>query len=317
MDPLRFLAESQGFFTRTDAFQLGFDDKSIARALRARRWTRIRQGAYTFTDLWQTLDKVGRHVVTAHAVAKRLGSRVALSHLSAALHHGLTVWDADLGTVHVTRTDGCAGRTEAGVQHHEGVCLESDLVEKDGYLTTSPARAALEAASLLSAEAAVVLLDDGLHNQLFTRTELDEAFSYMSHWPSSLHLQVAVPFADGRAESVGESRARYLCYAYGLPAPELQFEVYDEHGSLVGITDMAWEEERLLGEFDGRVKYSRLLRPGETAGDAVFREKRREDALRRVTGFSMVRLVWSDLGRGADTAAMIRAAMRRGPDFPR
>lgn len=221
------------------------------------------------------------------------------------------MWDADLSIVHVNRLDGAAGRTEGGVQHHECVLLDEDVVEKDGYLTVVPTRAALDAGSLLSTEAAVVVLDDGLHQQLFTREELDEAFSYMAHWPSSLHLQVAVPFADGRAESVGESRARYLCYVYGLPAPELQFHVYDEHGVLVGITDMAWQAEGLLGEFDGKMKYDRLLRPGETPGDAVFREKRREDALRRLTGFSMVRLTWADLSRGAQTAAMIRAAMRR------
>jgi hypothetical protein len=43
----------------------------------------------------------------------------------------------------------------------------------------------------------------------------------------------------------------------------------------------------------------------------VFREKRREDELRRLTGFSMVRLTWADLYRGAETAARIRALMRR------
>ncbi len=35
-----------------------------------------------------------------------------------------------------------------------------------------------------------------------------------------------------------------------------------------------------MGEFDGRIKYGRLLRPGQEAGDAVFEEKRREDAIR-------------------------------------
>jgi hypothetical protein len=87
--------------------------------------------------------------------------------------------------------------------------------------------------------------------------------------------------------------------------------VYDERGVLVGVTDMVWEEHRLLGEFDGRVKYGRLLRPGEEPGDAVFREKRREDELRRLTDFSMVRLTWADLYRGAETAARIRRLMLR------
>ncbi len=310
MDHLRILAETRGSFTRSDALEIGYDDNAIRRALRARLWTRVRQGAYTFTDLWVRMDEVARHLAAAHAVVRKLGPGVALSHTSAALEHGLTVWDADLSLVHVTRLDGGAGRTEAGVVHHEGFCLDSDLEEHDGHLRVGPTRAALETASLLPAEGAVVVLDDGLHKRLFTAADLDAQFAVMHRWPDTLHLQFAVPFADGRAESVGESRSRYLCYVHGLPAPDLQFPVYDERGHLVGITDMAWHEERLLGEFDGKAKYGRLLRPGEEPGDAVFREKVREDALRRVTGYSMIRLTWSDLYRGAETARMIRRLMR-------
>ena len=50
-----------------------------------------------------------------------------------------------------------------------------------------------------------------------------------------------------------------------LPEPQLQFKVYDEVGNLIGITDFAWPEFGLLGEFDGKIKYGRLLKDGETA----------------------------------------------------
>jgi hypothetical protein len=311
MDHLRHLASTNGCFTRADALRAGLDDNDIRRALKVRLWTRVRWGVYTFTDLWTEQDEVARHLAVARAVARKLGPAVALSHVSAALDHGLTVWGADLSLVHVTRLDGGAGRIESGVQHHEGFCATSEVSEKDGYLIVQPVRAALEAAALMSAEAAVAALDSGLHLKQFGTEELDGAFELMQHWPDTLHLQFAVRFADGRSESVGESRARYLCYTHGLPAPALQFRVYDERGALAGITDMAWEEHRLLGEFDGKVKYGRLLRPGEEPGDAVFREKRREDELRRLTDFSMVRLTWADLYRGPETAARIRALMRR------
>ena len=78
----------------------------------------------------------------------------------------------------------------------------------------------------------------------------------------------------------------------------------------VGITDMAWPGHGLLGEFDGKMKYGRLLRPDESAGDAVFREKRREDALREATGFIVVRIVWADLYDGYRTAQRILRLMR-------
>jgi hypothetical protein len=305
MDRLRILAETRGFFTRADAFGEGHDDKTIRRALKTRVWTRVRPGSYTYTDLWSDVDDRRRHLVTAHAVTHRLGPVVALSHTSAAVDHDLTLWEPELSLVHVTRLDGTAGRTEAGVQHHEGLCLHDDVEEKYGHLVVKPVRAALEAGSLMSTEGAVVVLDSLLHKG-YRREDLEAGFAQMQYWPFWRGLQVAVRLADGRSESVGESRSRYLCYAQSLPMPELQFEVRDHSGALLGITDLAWPEHRLLGEFDGKIKYGRLLREGEQAGDAVFREKLREDALREATGWSMVRLVWADLYRPAATAARIR-----------
>jgi hypothetical protein len=92
--------------------------------------------------------------------------------------------------------------------------------------------------------------------------------------------------------------------------PDLQFSVIDHTGRLIGTTDFAWEEHKLLGEFDGKVKYGRLLRSGEEPEDAVFREKRREDLLRETTGWGMIRLVWSDLYSPLATAARVRRMMR-------
>lgn len=309
MDRLRILAETQGYFTRPDALAEGFDDNSIRRALKAKLWVRLRAGTYTYADLWAAGTEVDVHTAKARSVARKLGHRVALSHTSAALEHGLTVWDADLSLVHVTRLDGGAGHTEAGVVHHEGFCAEMDLVEIDGILVVRKARAAIECASLLRSEAALVVLDSVLRSGC-SREELLHAFALMSRWPGMQGLQVTVRMADGRAESAGESRSRHLFYAHGLPAPELQFEVRDANGTLVGTVDFAWPAYGLLGEFDGKVKYGRLLKPGEEPGDAVFREKVREDRLREALQWGMVRIVWSDLYRGGETAARIHRLLR-------
>ena len=67
----------------------------------------------------------------------------------------------------------------------------------------------------------------------------------------------------------------------------------------------------MLGEFDGQVKYGRLLRPGQAPGDAVFDEKRREDALRD-EGWGMIRWVWDELGRPPALVARWRRALERG-----
>ena len=92
--------------------------------------------------------------------------------------------------------------------------------------------------------------------------------------------------------------------------PVLQYEVFDDNGYLIGRCDFAWPERRTLGEFDGRMKYGRLRRPGETVEEAVHREKLREDALRD-QGWQMARWVWDDLRSPQVIADRIRRAFAR------
>jgi hypothetical protein len=222
----------------------------------------------------------------------------------------MDLWDVGFGRAHLTRLDGGAGRQQHDVAHHEGVCLAGDVTEVRGVPVVRPARAALETALLAGVERGLVTADSGLHRGLFTRQALEDRHELMTRWPGSQPLHLVTRLADGRSESVGETRSRYLFWTQHLPMPELQYPVRDGSG-LAGVTDFAWPEHRLLGEFDGRVKYGRLLRPGEEPGDAVFREKRREDLLRRVTGWSMVRITWDDLYHPERTAAVVRQLMRR------
>jgi hypothetical protein len=96
----------------------------------------------------------------------------------------------------------------------------------------------------------------------------------------------------------------------GLPMPRPQWQVRDSEGELVGRADFGWVAHRVVGEFDGRVKYGRLLRPGEDPGDAVYREKLREDAL-RAEGITVVRWTWHDLDDFAPIAARLHRALAR------
>lgn len=105
-------------------------------------------------------------------------------------------------------------------------------------------------------------------------------------------------FADARSESAGESLSRAIIHEEGFVVPDLQYAVLNSAGVLVGRTDFYWEAIRLTAEFDGLTKYTgRLARPGADgpAGqDALIREKRREDAIRR-EGHGMARWIWADL----------------------
>jgi len=240
---------------------------------------------------------------------RTLGDRVAASHHSACSLLGLDLWDVALDVAHVTRLDGGAGRSESDIRHHEGLVVPDDVLLLDGFQVMRPARAALESATLSGVERGLVTVNSGLHNNLFDEHALEVQRRAMQSWPGAQHLQLVTRLADKRIESVGESRSLFLFWSQGLPLPALQYEIWDGP-HLLGYADFAWPEHGLIVEFDGRSKYQKYLREGEDPGDAVFREKRREDAIRRVTGWTVIRLVWADLAHPARTAALLRSAMR-------
>lgn len=159
---------------------------------------------------------------------------------------------------------------------------------------TGIVRTLLDLARVLPFEPSVALLDGALFRRVVDPAALAEGLAGTERMPGARAAARAVRFADGPSESVGESRSRVLLHRLGLAPSVLQLAVRREDGVFVGCADFGWEGERVLGEFDGRVKYGRLLRPGQSPGDAVFEEKRREDALRD-EDWRVVRWTWADL----------------------
>lgn len=307
IDPLREIAAVDGFFTRRHARQAGYADRDVTRMVRAKVWTRLRRGAYVFTDVWAKLDDVARHRVRSSAVLHSLGDVVALSHASGVVRHGIEIWGLDLTRVHVTRLDGGAGRVEGDVVHHEGFWVDADVVEVGGQRVLRAERCVLEAGSRTSNEKALCLMEAGMRAGLFDREALEASYEVMRHWPFARHLAIPLDLASPVAGSIGESRGNWLFHRAGLPRPEAQVEVRRPDGSLVGVTDWHWPAQKSYGEFDGKVKYGRLLKPGQEPGDVVFAEKRREDEIRELTKADMIRLIWSDY----DTPAVTRARLER------
>ena len=185
-----------------------------------------------------------------------------------------------------------------------------EIVMVDGVVVTSMARTVVDIARTVPFEQAVVVSDAALARGLVDGPALAEALLRTIGWRGAPAARRAVAFADPGAESVGESRSRVAIMRAGLPRPVLQWEVPDRSGHLIGRTDFGWPDLGAVGEFDGEVKYGRLLRPGQSPGDVVFAEKVREDRI-RATELGMARWVWHELGPAfAPVAARIRAQFR-------
>ncbi len=285
------LAVQGGVFTTAQALDFGLDQGELRRLVRRRVLVRLRRGAYALASDVAHADPVARHVLAVRATHLSLAAEHVVSHVSAAAVHALPLVGVGLAEVHVTGGVGARStRRESSVWHHRGEVPADDRVELDGLPVTSLARTAFDVARIVSGRSALVVADAALRAGA-TADQLRQQLDARRDWPGSRRASRALLMADGRAESPGESLARWAFAAVGLPPDDLQFEILTDEG--VYRTDFAWRKQRVVGEFDGRVKYGRLLRAGEQASDVAWRERRRELAIER-TEHGVVRFTWTD-----------------------
>jgi hypothetical protein len=311
MDDLRNL-HNDHVFLRREALAHGYRDQDLEHAIRDGLLVRVRHGAYTFRDVWDAANEVGRHSLRAHAVMRSHDAPIALSHTSAAVEHGLRLFRPDLSKVHVITRGKRLARTTGDVVYHRGKFDDDDFAVVNDQLVVEPVLTGLQAASLTTVAGGIVILDSVIDLDLGSREQIEARYLEIAGHPFSRPLQVTVRLVRKGAQSVGESLSRHMMWTEHLPAPELQFEVRDLDGRLIGTCDFAWPEYGVLGEFDGMEKYGRLLKEGETPGDAVQREKVREDALREITNWLMVRIIWKEIFTPGPTGARIRRQLQRG-----
>jgi hypothetical protein len=179
------------------------------------------------------------------------------------------------------------------------------------YRVTSIERTAIDVARTLSFDRAVAIIDAALRLGA-SPSLLDEIATAAAGCKGARVAREALAFADRRSESVGESISRARMLEVGLPAPELQVEVYLPSGLWVARGDFGWRGKRVIGEFDGKVKY--VGTPEEVA-DAVMREKVREQAIRDA-GWWVVRWTWKDLADPRSFRQRIEAAFRAAENLP-
>jgi hypothetical protein len=272
----------------------GLTTYDVERLLRLEQFERVRRGAYG-PSLPAEAGPEERHRRLILATARMLEPDAVVSHGSAAVLYGLPTWPEARRRVHVTRSRSSGGQRRSIVHIHPAPFGSTDVQVVDGIAATCLGRTVLDLARTLPLHQAVAAGDRALQIGLDVG-ELERGLTAMKSWPGVRRARQGCGLLDARCESPGESVSRVRFVEQGIPTPQSQFAVYDERGALVARCDFGWEEQRTLGEFDGKIKYGRLLRPGETSEDAVYREKLREDALRD-RGWQVVRWTWQDLSR--------------------
>lgn len=269
----------------------GYDSNELTRLCRQHELVRVRRGAYVRPPA-EPLTPEDRHRQLIASTLPQLRSEAAFCHLSAAVLHGLPVWPVRLDQVHLARSRGHGGKRRALVHLHGGRLEEGDIAEVDGYAVTSLSRTVVDLARTLPMTEAVAAGDRALLQ--LDASQLDDRVARMQGWPGMRQARRALVLLDARSESPGESASRVLFHTEGVPPPQSQLQVDDDLGRMIARCDFGWVEHRTVGEFDGAVKYGRLLKPGQTVADVVLAEKRREDRLRD-HGWQVVRWTWADL----------------------
>ena len=296
--------------SRSDALSRGISDAELQRYCRTRAWRRLRPGRFVSRDEFDALPGEHKHRVIAEAVFDAtIAPDAVVSHVSAAIFHGLDVWNADLSRVHITRNRARGGGRSSAVRAvHTSPYTDEEVATFDGVRVTGLARTVADCARSLPFETAVCIADFAARSRELTAEDVLAALDSCPNHPGNRMARRVAEFMDGRSESIGESRARVLLHQLGY-SPQLQVQIVDDRG-FVGRVDFDLPDLETVVEFDGKVKYGRYVPEGKSAADLLWDEKRREDRI-RATGLQVVRIAWPDLDHPELVDRMLRDAADR------
>ncbi len=294
---------------RSEALADGIADHEL-RALYTRGgWERLVNGVYVPSSVLTGMSEQDRHRLLIDAMLPVISADHVVSHRSAALLHELPLPVGGFGKVHVTRHRRGGGRTNTAVTVHCAPSVSSVTV--DGISVTSLARTVVDLARTETLLSAVIAGDVALKR--CDSRELNVELQLARGWKGVAQARRAVKVMDGRSENPGESQSRMILCEGGFDV-ESQVEILDLRGRSVARID--WLVNGVVVcEFDGKAKYTKYLRQGQSPGDVVFKEKVREDAVRDL-GYPVVRWTWADLANPAELVARVARAVERSAALP-
>lgn len=279
-----------------DLVALGVSRRRLAAAAQAGRLLRVRRGVYLDPARWPE-DDLGRHLLRAHAEQANLPAAV-VSHRSAAGLWGLPVKQMSWADepMWITLPTGAGFRSSHRpelVQYVAALPPHHVTVAPTGFRVTSIARTAADLSvgsdlttSLMVLDAALRLLCADLvsspRRSDFSNQRLIEAATVPIHEAMQRRGMRSAQAALAQASPLRESPIESLTYAHlilaGLPLPSCQHPIPTPFGTF--YPDFYWEQHRVIGEADGRIKYG--------DADAIIAEKEREQVLRDL-GYQIVR----------------------------
>ena len=219
------------------------------RQLEGSSYHRLGPGLYRWVGLKDS------PVVTLTAVARRLPPGAAFSGWTAAWLHGLDVEPCN--PIEVTEPFGNGRRV--GARHRRAALASEEIVRRRGLPATSPLRTVVDLGRRDPITEGVVAADLFLYARLVSIKEVRAYVAVHARAKGISRLRRVVELAEPKTESAMETRLRMLLVLAGLPRPQVQVPLCDNHGRWLGRPDLLYRDQRLGIEYDGSNHRERLV----------------------------------------------------------
>ena len=220
------------------------------------------EGRLRDADLSRSTHGVRRFGETASLVQLAEATRLVLpvgsafSHLTAARLLGLPMprrWTITepLDVMNVTAA---AKIRRAGCTGHRGLESRRVITRKNmSVVSQEDTWCDLAAAAVLDLDELIVVGDEVVHHRRgISLTQLAGAIRQRRGRRGSRLMAEAFPQLRPRSNSPMETRARLVFLRGGLPEPELNVVINDQHsGQWLSDSDFVWRKRRVVAEFDG------------------------------------------------------------------
>jgi hypothetical protein len=274
-------------FTVADAELAGL----TRRSLQSSRFAMIRSGVYRTADTAPTF----RLRVEAALLVLPAGS--VASHTTALRLRGLELGPAL--PLHFSMSTWIEIERAGIVLHRRQARLNP--IEVDGIPSLGPRRTFVDVATILSERDLVAagdwLVGTGAVDLLDLR-----AYVITSHLDGVRKARRVAPLVRERVASVRESNVRWELHRAGLPEPEVNVDITDDHGRWLARGDLVFRRWKVLVEYDG----------WQHERDA---QQRQWDHLRReqleAAGWRVVVITAEDMKRPGTIVARVRQALRQ------
>jgi hypothetical protein len=280
---------------------------SIRRDVKNGGLVRLRRGAFVEGHQRAALSPRDRHILRVRATVAEAQGTVVVAGPSAAALWGMPIvgeWPPIVTVLSTASHRG--GRSDTGVRRIGTGFRTAKAVLLHGMPATDLARTTIDVALSGSFTEAIGSVDWALWRRNSLRisaghllTELE----VLQPRTGAAHVRRLIDFATSLSDSFGESEARAVIHTLGFAAPELQVQFKDAAGEMT--VDYFWRggtgaggSVGIVGEFDGKQKYTRDEFTGGNPGEIVWKEKKREDRLRRFN-LGVVRILTEHVRRPA------------------